>query len=291
MKKTKLRYFTCLNVDPFSDISVLHFKHEFDHYKHPEEERHVRNFYKITLIAKGRGILFCNNREFPIGPGTLYLAHPDDLTSYRIQTEYLEIYDVLFKGNLLREYRTGAREALPVLQEGFQPKPDASHLLLLHVKKEIPGLIRLMYGEMKYNSPEHPQIEEEYLRLLLLYLEREWRNQNRIGNAEKFVRLVQDTIRSEFENGLDFQMLAEKAGVSPAHLGRVFRRASGMSISEALKRRRLQSAAELLRSSGEAVHVIAFRSGFHDPSTFFREFRKIYGMTPLDYRKKWEKMI
>ena len=286
MKKTKLRYFTCLNVDPFSDISVLHFKHEFDHYKHPEEERHVRNFYKITLIVKGSGILFCNNREFPLEPGTLYLAHPDDLTSYRIHTQYLELYDVLFKGNLLREYRMEARKTLPVLQEDFQPEPDSTHLLILNVKKEIPRLIRLMYEEMGCNSPEHQQLEEGYLRLLLLYLEREWRNQNRTGNAEKFVRLVQNAIDSEFGNGLNFQMLAEKAGVSPAHLGRVFHRASGMSISEALKERRLQSAADLLRSSGDSVNMIAFRSGFHDPSTFFREFRKKYGMTPGAYRKK-----
>ena len=79
--------------------------------------------------------------------------------------------------------------------------------------------------------------------------------------------------------------LAEKAGVSPAHLGRVYHRASGMSISEALKVRRLQSAAELLRTTEEPVNSIAFRSGFHDPSTFFREFRNKYGMTPLAYRK------
>lgn len=285
MKKIKLRYFTCLNVDPFSDISVLHFKHEFDHYKHPEEERHVRNFYKITLIVKGRGILFCNNREFPIGAGTLYLAHPDGLTSYRIHTKFLEVYDVLFKRNLLKEYQTISRESLPVLQESFQPEADSSHLLILHAKKEIPKLIRLMYGEMRYNSPEHPLLEEGYLRLLLLYLEREWRDQNRIGNAEKFVHLVRNAIDSEFKTGLNFQMLVEKAGVSPAHLGRVFHRASGMSISEALKERRLQSAADLLSSSMESVNTIAFRSGFHDPSTFFREFRKKYGMTPLAYRK------
>ena len=285
MKKTKLRYFTCLNVDPFSDISVLHFKHEFDHYKHPEEERHVRNFFKITLIAKGNGILFCNNREFPIGPGTLYLAHPDDLTSYRIQTQYLEIYDVLFKETLLRNYRKETRETLAMLQEGFQPEPDASHLLLLHMKNEIPKLIRLMYAEMRYHSPEHQKLEEGYLHLLLLYLEREWREQNRPGTAEKFVHLVQTAIDSEFKNGLNFQMLAEKAGVSPAHLGRVYHRASGMSISEALKVRRLQSAAELLRTTEEPVNSIAFRSGFHDPSTFFREFRNKYGMTPLAYRK------
>ena len=60
MKKTKLRYFTCRNVDPLSDISVLHFKHEFNHYKHPEEERHVRNFYKIRHYARWYGVdLLC----------------------------------------------------------------------------------------------------------------------------------------------------------------------------------------------------------------------------------------
>ena len=284
MKKTKLRYFTCRNVDPLSDISVLHFKHEFNHYKHPEEERHVRNFYKITLIAKGNGILFCNNRELPIGPGTLFLVHPDDLTSYRILSGYLEIYDVLFKENLLREYRTESRELLPVLQEGFRPASDASHLLLLKGKREMTRLIRLMYGEMRSNSPEHSQIETAYLRVLLLYLERERRNQNRENNSEKFVRLVRVAIESEYGTGFCFQTLAEKAGVSPAHLGRIFHRASGMSISEALKKHRLQVAADLLSNSGDSVSTIAFRSGFHDPSTFFREFRKEYGMTPLAYR-------
>lgn len=289
VKKTKLHYFSCLNVDPFSDISVLHFKHEFGHYKHPEQERHVRNFYKITFVAKGNGTLFCNDREFPVMSGSLFLTHPDDLTSCRIHSKYLEVYDVIFKGNLLREYQMEPRNILPILTAGFRPAADSSHLLILNVKKEIPRLIRLMYEEMSQSSVEHQKIEQLYLNALLLHLEREWRKHNRPKNSEKFVVLVREAIESCFASGLDFQALAKKAGVSSAHLGRVFHRVSGMSISGALKEKRLLYAADQLRHTGDPVNKIIFRSGFRDPSTFFYEFQKKFGITPAAYRKNGSK--
>ena len=84
--KNLFTYNRCLNVDTLSDVSVLHFKHEINHYPRPEEERNIRDFYKITLIVKGRATLFCNQCSYPLIPGKLFFSSCEDLTSYAIET-------------------------------------------------------------------------------------------------------------------------------------------------------------------------------------------------------------
>lgn len=285
MNKNILQYHTCFNVDPLSDISVIYYTHKPNIHKHPEWERNVRNFYKITLIAKGSGILFCNESKIPVEPGLLYISHPEDLTSYQIHTESLEVYNILIRQNALLEYRNREDPGLSIFMTDFVPRKDGSHLILLRVKNEIPKLIRMMLREMSRNEIGSKEIRQQYLNLLLSCLERELREEKRQKFSEKLVSMVRNEIASGYSKKIDLQALAGKAGVSREHLGRVFHKACGMSISAAIKERRLQCAAELLSRTEEPVTKIAYRSGFSDLSCFFLEFKKRFGKKPGDFRK------
>ena len=97
--------------------------------------------------------------------------------------------------------------------------------------------------------------------------------------------LIRNTIETNFAEKLNFRLLALRAGVSPEHLNRVYRKKTGKTISEALKERRLEAAETLLRNSGMKITEIALRSGFHDPSYFSREFQKKYRIAPGLFRQ------
>ena len=72
--------------------------------------------------------------------------------------------------------------------------------------------------------------------------------------------------------------------LSPAHFSREFRKAFGETPHQYLLTRRLQRAAELLRHTDHAVADICMRVGLESVGSFTSSFRRIYGMTPTQYR-------
>lgn len=78
--------------------------------------------------------------------------------------------------------------------------------------------------------------------------------------------------------------LAKRAGLSPYHFLRVFRKLTGVSPHQLLLRMRLNAAAHRLRHGSEPVTDIAYAVGFEDLSNFVRTFRAEFGTPPSRYR-------
>jgi two-component system, response regulator YesN len=65
-----------------------------------------------------------------------------------------------------------------------------------------------------------------------------------------------------------------------------FKQLCGKSFSIYLRERRLEKGKELLRNSNKIIYEIAKDCGYKDETGFYRAFRKYFGQTPDDYRKK-----
>ncbi len=79
--------------------------------------------------------------------------------------------------------------------------------------------------------------------------------------------------------------LARAVAIDPDHLGRVFRRHYGVSISTYLRELRLDRAAASLVLTDVPVAQIAADEGFADQSHFTQAFRRHVGVTPARYRR------
>ncbi|MFE7033306.1 substrate-binding domain-containing protein [Streptomyces sp. NPDC057621] len=80
--------------------------------------------------------------------------------------------------------------------------------------------------------------------------------------------------------------VAQAAGVSPDHLGKLFQQRYGLTVWEYLTRLRIRRAAERLRSSDDSVQSVARAVGFRDRAYFSRVFRRVTGAAPHHYREK-----
>lgn len=78
--------------------------------------------------------------------------------------------------------------------------------------------------------------------------------------------------------------LAQLAGVSRAHLARVFRRELGTTPVAALRELRLSRAASLLARTNLPVQAVAEATGFADPFHFTRMFTTRFGQSPRTFR-------
>lgn len=99
------------------------------------------------------------------------------------------------------------------------------------------------------------------------------------------VRIALDHISEHIASPLTVKELASVAHVSVNTLERHFLSAMNVTPSEFLKERRLALAKTLLRE-GRSVMEAAEESGFSDYSHFIALFRRRFGITPLQYKRK-----
>jgi AraC family transcriptional regulator len=85
---------------------------------------------------------------------------------------------------------------------------------------------------------------------------------------------------------IDLQRLAQVASMSPGHLVRAFKQATGLTPYQYVLEQRLERACELLRDSADAVSDIARGCGFSSLSHFSAIFRVHRGLTPTEYRQR-----
>jgi AraC-like DNA-binding protein len=95
---------------------------------------------------------------------------------------------------------------------------------------------------------------------------------------------AKDLIDARYREPLDVQALARATHLSPAHFSREFRRAFGETPHQYLLTRRLERAAELLRSTDRTVADICVTVGLRSVGSFTTSFGRVFGMSPTAYR-------
>jgi len=88
-------------------------------------------------------------------------------------------------------------------------------------------------------------------------------------------------IRTHYDEPLRIAELAETVHLSPSVLHRRFKAATVMSPLQYQKQVRLLEARRLLMSGGQEAATVAYQVGYESPSQFSREYRRLFGATPL----------
>lgn len=99
------------------------------------------------------------------------------------------------------------------------------------------------------------------------------------------VRATLEYIERNLENKITLEDLAENTFLSKYHFHRIFNEATGVSVMEYIRRRRLIHAAERLTGTSDGITDIAMEYQFDSLDGFSRAFKRYYGISPGKYRK------
>jgi transcriptional regulator GlxA family with amidase domain len=94
------------------------------------------------------------------------------------------------------------------------------------------------------------------------------------------IKLMQDQCHRE----ISLSDLASSVDLSLSRLHHLFKAEVGTTPAHYLHSLRMERAEELLKLSHLNVKQILVRVGMNDRSHFDRDFKKIYGLTPMQYR-------
>jgi AraC family transcriptional regulator len=107
-------------------------------------------------------------------------------------------------------------------------------------------------------------------------------------HLQRKIREVQFFLAQNLAHDVDLTTIAAHASLSPYYFTRQFTAMVGMPPYRYLISLRIQRAAQLLRDSDLTVTQILHRVGFHSPSHFTTTFRRHMGMSPTDYRRRYD---
>lgn len=93
-------------------------------------------------------------------------------------------------------------------------------------------------------------------------------------------------IDQRFRSPLSLTDVATALSVSPSHLTRLVRRATGRSVGEWIRDRRMEEARHLLRDTEAPVDAVAGRVGYRDVAHFRRHFLRVHETTPARWRER-----
>ena len=97
-------------------------------------------------------------------------------------------------------------------------------------------------------------------------------------------RRMANYIERLYAQDLTPQVISERFFINQSYAARVFRRDMGMSMTQYLRKVRLDNAKRLLRNTTISVGSIALNVGCADANYFTRIFTREVGMTPTEYR-------
>jgi len=101
------------------------------------------------------------------------------------------------------------------------------------------------------------------------------------------VKKARNIIEESILGRISIKELAKDVGLSPSHLGFLFKSETGMTITKFIEEKRIARSRELLQISDLKVSEIAIRSGYEDVNYFCRIFKKVEGVPPSTFRKKF----
>lgn len=106
----------------------------------------------------------------------------------------------------------------------------------------------------------------------------------RAGAPPAWLVRVREALDDELEAGIGVRELAQRAGAHPVSVSRAFRRHYGITVTEYRRRERVRRAAARMAASSLSLSRIGHGTGHADHPHLCREFKRLTGLTPSQFR-------
>lgn len=102
--------------------------------------------------------------------------------------------------------------------------------------------------------------------------------------AKKIIDIISD-INHHYDQDIDIRELASQHHLSYSYMAMLFKEMLGISIKQYINNKRLNKATLLLKTTDKQITDIAYESGYPNTTSFISHFKKMYQITPYQYRK------
>lgn len=115
--------------------------------------------------------------------------------------------------------------------------------------------------------------------------------QGQKSHMDEPVKKAQEFIENNFEEKITVDQLASMLALGRRNLERRFKKATSNTVVEYIQRVKMEAAKKGLESSRENVNEVMYNVGYTDTKAFRTTFKKITGLSPVQYRNKYSRAL
>lgn len=250
---------------------------------------HTHSHIELFVCTKGRILLNSPSGVIEVSCNDIAIV-PKDYLHNRIieenddENEWYEINVAYSK----RRFRSEAD-----LYSHLDRLLDTDCIRVIKNKGDISKEIKEIYRDACGNNPSYPAIraasalarlasEYDEADLVIECREKPSSSEVDISLLYKLNHIINSCFMKNYTNS----QIAEMLFISERQLSRIASRHYGMTVRNAIIEKRVNSAEMLLSGTDDSTESIGASVGFKSKSAFYREFRKKYGLSPNEYRRK-----
>lgn len=114
------------------------------------------------------------------------------------------------------------------------------------------------------------------------------KNNREKNRTNKRLQEILRYLQENYSKKITLQEIADQINLSKSECARFFKKITGETIFEYLLKLRIEKSIELLKNTDKTITEIAYETGFTSQSYYDQRFRKMKGLSPLKYRKKYD---
>ena len=93
-------------------------------------------------------------------------------------------------------------------------------------------------------------------------------------------------METQLQRELTLEEMAQSVNLSASRLRHLFKAETGVAPAQYLKVIRLRRAQELITTTYLSMKQVMTKVGVHDTGHFAKDFKRVYGLTPAEYRER-----
>lgn len=240
----------------------------------------AREGYHLHVVLSGKGLLQVRGREYHIHKGQMFLLKDREDVFYQADLEDPWYYVwINYCGEHAQRYMlyAGFTEDVYVQDCNIDPM-------------EFSNVVTEILERPHLNTSSEIYRMSLAIRFLSLAIE-SWEksedatHQKSDLTVEDYVHYAIRFIESNY-SGIKISDVADYIGINRTYLTAIFKAKMHMSPQEYLMQVRMDKSKELLIKTDVPIYVVAKEVGYNDQLAFSKIFRKKYGLSPEQYRKK-----
>ncbi len=252
-----------------------------------------KGFDELTVVHEGEGVHFTEDQEFLVRAGDVYIIKGNQRHGYK-DLDNLCLRNVCFDPRQAL-VQTAHVKKLPGFHVLFslEPKYRSAHAFESRLRLD-PGelahlmtLIVAMEQELEERAAGYEYTVTALFMQAVSHVCRCYAHASH-PSSRSLMRMasVISHLEKHYAEPVELLELQKIARLSSSALLKRFKEATGVSPIEYLIRVRVSRAIELLRDNDTSITEAAYEAGFSDSNYFARQFRRIMGMSPSEYRER-----
>lgn len=246
---------------------------------------HVHDYYQLYFVTEGVLRHHINGIYQDLHPGDGFLLPPNLPHYIEKKSETCGFYALSFQKKFLSGHLPMVDDFLLSLSQ--LKKPPSQMTLPENDVALLTQLLCKMTAECANVQAGSWEILHQSILLVLTlfarcFYETASSEEPGLSNRQKVMRVI-DFVNIHFTREITLEQVVAENGISKATFCKLFESLTGTTFSKYLHTRRIEKAKQLI-FQGQKIAQVSELCGYQDFSTFYRNFKKITGISPTDYR-------